>query len=205
MVLSLVLSLRAGLSRKRATWKRATWCLIRSGVNTVPKGEEGYLVLRRVRSEAVQSEAVRGRPVLSATITEKVDVYSFGIVVLEILCSRKNVDRSQPEEEMHLLRHFTKKAREGKLLELVDKFSEDMQSNGEEVVKMMRMAAWCLQADYNRRPSMWAVVKVLEGDLNFEDNLSYDFLNMQAGRAIATPSSRAGTTSIPLPLNIIRS
>ncbi|XVF85772.1 hypothetical protein PTKIN_Ptkin17bG0144200 [Pterospermum kingtungense] len=63
MVLSLVLSLRAGPSWKRATWKRATWCLIRSGVNAVPKGEEGYLVPRRVRSEAVQSGAVRGRPV----------------------------------------------------------------------------------------------------------------------------------------------
>ncbi|XVF57942.1 hypothetical protein PTKIN_Ptkin07bG0023100 [Pterospermum kingtungense] len=135
----------------------------------------------------------------SATITEKADVYSFGIVVLEILCGRRNVDRSQPEEEMHLLRLFMKKAGEGKLLELVDKFNEDMQSNGEEVVEMMRMVAWCLQADYNMRPSMWAVVKVLEGNLNVEDNLSYDFLNMQAARAIATPSRRAGTTSVPLP------
>ncbi|XVF57963.1 hypothetical protein PTKIN_Ptkin07bG0024400 [Pterospermum kingtungense] len=135
----------------------------------------------------------------SATITEKVDVYSFGIVVLEILCGRRNVDRSQPEEEMHLLRLFSKKAGEGKLLELVDKFSEDMQLNGAKAVKMMRIAAWCLQADYTRRPSMWAVVKVLVHDLNVKDNLSYDFLNLQAGRATATPSSRAGTTSVPLP------
>ncbi|XVF88399.1 hypothetical protein PTKIN_Ptkin19aG0048100 [Pterospermum kingtungense] len=63
MILSLVLSLRVGPSRKRATWKRATWCLIRSGVKAVPKGEECYLVPRRVRSEAIQSGAVRGRPV----------------------------------------------------------------------------------------------------------------------------------------------
>ncbi|KAJ0492795.1 putative protein kinase RLK-Pelle-SD-2b family [Helianthus annuus] len=32
---------------------------------------------------------------LSSVITEKVDVYSFGIVLLEILCGRKNFDRSQ--------------------------------------------------------------------------------------------------------------
>ncbi|XP_039154996.1 G-type lectin S-receptor-like serine/threonine-protein kinase SD2-5 [Eucalyptus grandis] len=31
---------------------------------------------------------------LSSIITEKVDVYSFGIVMLEVLCGRKNVDRS---------------------------------------------------------------------------------------------------------------
>ncbi|XVF57965.1 hypothetical protein PTKIN_Ptkin07bG0024600 [Pterospermum kingtungense] len=136
----------------------------------------------------------------SAKITEKVDVYSFGIVVLEILCGRKNVDRSQPEEEMHLLRLFTKKAGDGKLLELVDKFSEDMQSNGEEVVKMMNMAAWCLQADYTRRPSMRTVLDVLEGASSVEDNLSYDFLNLQAPRATATPGSRViGTTTLALP------
>ncbi|XVE83572.1 hypothetical protein DITRI_Ditri16bG0097600 [Diplodiscus trichospermus] len=134
-----------------------------------------------------------------ATITEKVDVYSFGIEVLEILCGGRNVDRSQPEEEMHLLRLFTKKAEEGKLMELVDKFSEDMQSNGAEAVKMMRIAAWCLQADYTRRPSMMTVIKVLEGYLNVKDNLSYDFLNLQALRATATPSNRTGSTTLALP------
>ncbi|MFS8000982.1 putative protein kinase RLK-Pelle-SD-2b family [Helianthus anomalus] len=46
---------------------------------------------------------------LSSVITEKVDVYSFGIVLLEILCGRKNFDRSQPEEESwHLLHVFQK-------------------------------------------------------------------------------------------------
>lgn len=45
---------------------------------------------------------------LSSVITEKVDVYSFGVVFLEILCGRKNIDRSQPEEEMHLLGLFKK-------------------------------------------------------------------------------------------------
>ncbi|XVF57936.1 hypothetical protein PTKIN_Ptkin07bG0022500 [Pterospermum kingtungense] len=120
----------------------------------------------------------------------------------EILCGRRNVDRSQPEEEMHLLRLFTKKAGKGKLLELVDKFNEDMQLNGAEAMKMIMMAAWCLQADYSRRPSTRAVVIVLAGDLNVKDNLSYVFLNKQAGRATATPSSRAGTTNCtisPLP------
>ncbi|XP_022750781.1 G-type lectin S-receptor-like serine/threonine-protein kinase SD2-5 [Durio zibethinus] len=135
----------------------------------------------------------------SATITEKVDVYSFGVVILEILCGRRNIDRSQPEEEMHLLRLFTRKVEEGKLLELVDKFSEDMQSNGAEVVKMMRIAAWCLQPDYNRRPSMSKVLLAFAGYSIVEDNLSYDFLNLQAPRAIATPSNRAGTTTLALP------
>ncbi|OMP05227.1 hypothetical protein CCACVL1_01993 [Corchorus capsularis] len=135
----------------------------------------------------------------SATITEKVDVYSFGIVVLEILCGRRNVDRCQPEGEMHLLNVFKKKAEEGKLMELVDKISEEMDSDGAEIMKMVRLAAWCLQADYSRRPSMPIVVKVLEGDLDVEENLNFDFSNMQAppiARNAAAPSNRVTSTSL---------
>ncbi|XP_027064460.1 G-type lectin S-receptor-like serine/threonine-protein kinase SD2-5 [Coffea arabica] len=112
---------------------------------------------------------------LSAVITEKVDVYSFGVVVLEILCGRKIVDRSEPEERMHLLSLFKQKAEEGKLMDMIDQYSEDMQSNREDVVKMMQVAAWCLQSDHASRPSMSVVVKVLEGVMDTETNLDYGF------------------------------
>ncbi|KAK1556431.1 hypothetical protein Q3G72_004919 [Acer saccharum] len=58
------------------------------------------------------------------------------------------------------------------LIDLVDKDSEDMQLHGEEVVQMMRVAVWCLQNDYNSRPSMSTVVKVLEGTMEFEASLT---------------------------------
>ncbi|KAF5949199.1 hypothetical protein HYC85_015156 [Camellia sinensis] len=63
---------------------------------------------------------------LSSIITEKVDVYSFGVVVLEMLCGRKNLDRSQLEEDMHLLDLFKRKAEEEQLLDIVDKYNDDM-------------------------------------------------------------------------------
>ncbi|KAH9794211.1 Receptor-like serine/threonine-protein kinase [Citrus sinensis] len=98
---------------------------------------------------------------LSSVITEKVDIYSFGVVMLEILCGRKVFDRSQPEEEdMYLLSIFNKKAEEDKLSDLVDKHSNDMQSNEEEVVNMMKVSAWCLESDFVKRPSMSMVVKI---------------------------------------------
>nr|POE83602.1 g-type lectin s-receptor-like serine/threonine-protein kinase sd2-5 [Quercus suber] len=114
---------------------------------------------------------------LSSVITEKVDVYSFGVVLLEILCGRRNIDRSQPEEAMHLLDLFRKNIVEDRLLDLVDKCSEDMQLHGGEVVNMMRVAAWCLQNDFTRRPSMSMVVKALEGAVNVESDLDYFFSN----------------------------
>ncbi|KAF8413696.1 hypothetical protein HHK36_001688 [Tetracentron sinense] len=100
---------------------------------------------------------------LNSVITEKVDVYSFGVVVMEILCGRKILNRSQPEESMYLLSLFKRKAKEEQLFDLVDQYSEDLQLYVDEVMEMMKIAAWCLQSDFSRRPSMSAVVKVLRG------------------------------------------
>ncbi|KAF7848170.1 hypothetical protein BT93_L2230 [Corymbia citriodora subsp. variegata] len=112
---------------------------------------------------------------LSSVITEKVDVYSFGIVMLEVLCGRKNVDRHMPSDEVHMLTLFKCKAEQEQLLDMVDKSNGDMQLHGQEVVKMMKIAAWCLQDDFTKRPLMSQVVKCLEGLIDIEDGLRYNF------------------------------
>ncbi|XP_060672883.1 G-type lectin S-receptor-like serine/threonine-protein kinase SD2-5 isoform X2 [Ziziphus jujuba] len=118
---------------------------------------------------------------LGSAITEKVDVYSFGIVIMEIVCGRRNVDRSQPEEAMHLLALFKQKCEENQLVGLIDKCCVDMRSHEVEVVNMMKVAAWCLQSDFVKRPSMSMVVKVLEGVMDIEHNMDYDFTEAQFG------------------------
>lgn len=115
---------------------------------------------------------------LNSVITEKVDVYSFGVVVLEILCGRKNLDQSQPEEDMHLLALFKRKAEEGRLPDIIDKHYDEMQQHEAEVVEVMKIAVWCLQSDFVRRPPMSVVVKVLEGLVDVETNLDYNFTNL---------------------------
>ncbi|KAM0933690.1 putative protein kinase RLK-Pelle-SD-2b family [Dioscorea sansibarensis] len=119
---------------------------------------------------------------LTSRITEKVDVYSFGVIVMEMVCGRKNLDSSQSEDSFHLIRKLQKFIEENRIEDLVDSQSSDMQSHKNEAVEMMRLAMWCLQRDCSKRPSMSEVVKVLEGSVSVVDQqLDFDFLS------IATP------------------
>ncbi|KAK3404872.1 hypothetical protein EUGRSUZ_K01176 [Eucalyptus grandis] len=112
---------------------------------------------------------------LSAAITEKVDVYSFGVVVLEIVSARKVFDNSQDSESMYLVGAFRRKVEEGRLSDMVNIHSEDMRVNEVEAVNMLRIAGWCLQGDFTKRPSMSVVMKVLDGLMDVPDDLEYDF------------------------------
>ncbi|CAK7351235.1 unnamed protein product [Dovyalis caffra] len=103
-------------------------------------------------------------------ITVKVDIYSFGIVLLEVVCARRCVDHSQPESAFHLLRMLQNKA------ECIMKYLvEYKQSDREEIIRMINIAAWCLQDDPERRPLMSTVVKLLEGGMEVDSNLVYKF------------------------------
>lgn len=132
-----------------------------SQVIATMKGTPGYLAPER----------------LSSFITEKVDVYSFGVVILEVVCGRKVFDNSVNEEEKHLIGVLERKAKEDKLLDMVDKYSEDMQLHGLQAVHMMKIAAWCLQGDLAKRPHMSMVIKVLEGVTVLPVDLAYNFSN----------------------------
>ncbi|KAF8702174.1 hypothetical protein HU200_033065 [Digitaria exilis] len=132
-----------------------------SKVMTVMRGTPGYLAPEWLTSQ----------------ITEKVDIYSFGVVVIEVLCGRKNIDTSQPEESIQLINLLREKAQNNQLNDMIDKQSDDMVVHQEEVIQMMNLGMWCLQHDSSRRPLMSTVVKVLEGAMTVEACTDYSFFS----------------------------
>ncbi|KAK2368161.1 putative leucine-rich repeat receptor serine/threonine-protein kinase [Trifolium repens] len=94
-------------------------------------------------------------------LTDKADVYSFGIVALEIVSGRSNTMHRSMEEAFYLLdwAHLLKER--GDLMELVDRrLGSDF--NKKEVTAMINVALLCTNATSNLRPSMSSVVSMLE-------------------------------------------
>ncbi|XP_015881296.3 G-type lectin S-receptor-like serine/threonine-protein kinase SD2-5 [Ziziphus jujuba] len=159
------------------------------------------------RNESQVLTTLRGTPGYLAPewqqlkVTVKVDVYSFGIVLLEIVSKRRNVDRSRSDSSFHLLQLLQKKAEEDQLIDIVEDLDEDMENNREEVVRMIRVGAWCLQNDYTRRPLMSTVVKVLEGVMEVDSNIVYMFSHAMASTSVEndhiTVAPQASTLSAP--------
>ncbi|URE10478.1 G-type lectin S-receptor-like serine threonine-protein kinase SD2-5-like [Musa troglodytarum] len=111
---------------------------------------------------------------LTSIITEKVDIYSFGVVITEIVCGRKNLDYSQPEESIHLISLLQEMIESDRLEDIIDAHS-NTKLHAKEAIEMIKLAVWCLQRDSKKRPSMSTVVKVLEGARNVETDLDYNF------------------------------
>ncbi|GLJ16753.1 hypothetical protein SUGI_0288300 [Cryptomeria japonica] len=96
-------------------------------------------------------------------ITVKVDIYSFGVMLLEIICRRKMVDLDVLENEMVLSDWAYDCLKRGGLIELVqEQLSREELS---ELERMVLVGLWCIQQDPCFRPSTKAVVQMLEGTI----------------------------------------
>ncbi|CAI0450302.1 unnamed protein product [Linum tenue] len=102
----------------------------------------------------------------SMPITSKVDVHSFGIVLLELVSCRKNLDMEALNEEEIILADWAVDCfSDGKLGKLV-KGDEEAMADMERVERFLKVAIWCLQEDPTRRPEMKKVAQMLEGSIH---------------------------------------
>ncbi|XP_059640246.1 G-type lectin S-receptor-like serine/threonine-protein kinase LECRK3 [Cornus florida] len=91
--------------------------------------------------------------------TVKADVYSFGIVLFEIICCRRSVDWSLPEDEAVLEEWVYVCFNAGEIVKLVG----DEQVDKRKLERMVKVGLWCIQDEPSLRPSMKKVLMMLEG------------------------------------------
>ncbi|KAG8376640.1 hypothetical protein BUALT_Bualt09G0084500 [Buddleja alternifolia] len=108
----------------------------------------------------------------SYQLTDKSDVYSYGVVLLELLTSMKVIDFSRDDENVNLVIYAGERARSGSILEVVDQrlISEDGCVHNVASLRMFsEVALGCLREKKDERPSMKDVVQEIQSVINMEN------------------------------------
>ncbi|XP_024029159.1 cold-responsive protein kinase 1 isoform X2 [Morus notabilis] len=140
-------------------------------ISTRVAGTAGYLA---------PEYAIRGQ------VTRKADIYSFGVLLLEIVSGRSNTNRRLPEKDQYLLERAWYLYERGGLAELVDSSLND-DLNLDEACKFIKIALLCTQDMPKIRPTMSTVVEMLSGDKDVNDmtvskpGLLSEFMGLKGG------------------------
>ncbi|GLJ11993.1 hypothetical protein SUGI_0181600 [Cryptomeria japonica] len=121
----------------------------RTATRMAARGTRGYIVPKWMNN---------------TSITIKVDIYSFRVMLLDIICCKKTMELDAPKDEIFLDQWVYGCFKHGELAKLV----EQQQVEGEgalrrQLERMVLVGLWCIQEDPYLRPSTKKVVQMMEG------------------------------------------
>ncbi|KAK6142491.1 hypothetical protein DH2020_022839 [Rehmannia glutinosa] len=103
---------------------------------------------------------------LDGKFSIKSDVFSFGVVMLEIISGKTNTGFYHPREVLNLLGYAWRLWSENKTLDLVDAIMLESCEKPQVIIKCINVGLLCVQEDPNDRPSMPDVVIMLGSETN---------------------------------------
>ncbi|KAI3704405.1 hypothetical protein L1987_74625 [Smallanthus sonchifolius] len=118
-------------------------------------GSTLLLVLEYIRNGSLDQGYTAPEYVLYGHLSDKVDTFSFGIVIMEIVSGRKCTYRNFDESSTDCLMEYAWKLYETKsLMKLVDVTMDANQYKEEHVMNIIEIALLCTQSPVSKRPTM---------------------------------------------------
>ncbi|XP_062117146.1 cysteine-rich receptor-like protein kinase 10 [Humulus lupulus] len=128
-------------------------------------------------------------------LSVKTDVFSYGILVLEIVSGRKNHDTHLPGEKSDLLNYTWMLYQGGKALDILD--PNLTKCNRDEAAMCIQLGLLCCQAAVVERPDMNAVHLMLSSDSFTLPRPTKPGIQGRVGRWTTTASTSAFTNTNP--------
>lgn len=101
-------------------------------------------------------------PTATGRVTTKVDVYAFGVVLMEIITGRKALDETMPDERSHLVTWFRRVlVNKDNLKKSIDPILDPDDETYESICKVAELAGHCTAREPFQRPEMGHAVNVL--------------------------------------------
>ncbi|GLT97722.1 hypothetical protein SLE2022_152710 [Rubroshorea leprosula] len=95
-------------------------------------------------------------------VTTKVDVYAFGVVLMELITGRKALDDTLPDEQSHLVTWFRRVLmNKDNILTAVDQTLKPVDESLASILMVAELAGHCTARDPHQRPDMGHAVNVL--------------------------------------------
>ncbi|KAF8666118.1 hypothetical protein HU200_053833 [Digitaria exilis] len=99
----------------------------------------------------------------SIGITAKVDVYSFGVILLELVCCQRNVESEVAAEDQKILTYWANDCYRCGRIDFLVEGDDEATFDLKKVDRYVVVALWCLQEDPTMRPTMLKVTQMLDG------------------------------------------
>ncbi|XP_004488850.1 cold-responsive protein kinase 1-like [Cicer arietinum] len=121
---------------------------------------------------------------IGGRLTRKADIYSFGVLLVEIVSGRCNTNSRLPSNEQFILERAWALYEQNELVGLVDT-SLNWEFYAEQACKFLKIGLLCTQESPKHRPSMSSVVKMLTGEMKVDDSrmtkpaLISDFMDLK--------------------------
>ncbi|KAK6938976.1 Protein kinase domain [Dillenia turbinata] len=137
--------------------------------------------------------------ILHGKVSSKIDVYSYGVVLLELLSGRRPIAYGDAKGEESLVTWAKPFLDRGDVMSLLDpKLREEY--NDAQMGQVVLVASLCISRQAELRPGMNQIIKFLRGEKNVEEFIKIhhsDLKNLQNVEDILYPETRM--TPLPAP------